>query len=53
MVNYLDGKRQGEHIDYYLSGEIKYKCSYINDNLVSELDWISYNRNLKFELLGL
>jgi len=51
--SYLEGKKHGEFIDYYSSGEISYKFYYINDNLVTELEWLCYNRNLKLDLLGL
>jgi len=51
--NYLDGKLNGEYINYYSSGEISYKCNYVNGSYVTELEWLSYNRNLKLELLGL
>jgi len=51
--NYLDGKLNGEYIFYYISVEISGKRYYINDIKVTESQWISYNRNLKLELLGL
>jgi len=51
--NYLDGKRHGESITYFRSGEISSKYYYIYDNLVIKLEWLSYNRNLTLELLGL
>jgi len=49
----LDGNRHGESIIYFKTGEIESKCYYINDNLITELEWLGYNRNLKLELLGL
>jgi len=52
-INYLDGKRNGESIYYFISGEIYSKYYHIDGEFVSELGWICYNRNLKFELLGL
>ena len=45
--------KDGEQIGYFNSGEISFKYYYINDKLVSEFEWISYNRNTKLELLGL
>jgi len=51
--NYLYGKRQGEYIIYYESGKIRSKYYFIDDKVVTELEWISYNRNIKLELLGL
>jgi len=50
---YLDGERHGEYIRYYKSGEITYKYYYIYGKSVTKLDCISYNRNIKLELLGL
>jgi len=52
-MNYIDGKRHGGYIRYFKDGEINYKSYYINDNYVTELVWLSYNRNLTLELLGL
>ena len=51
--NYLDGKIHGEFIKYYHNGEISYNYYYIYNNYVTELKWLSYNRNLKLELIGL
>jgi len=51
--NWLGGKKHGEHIEYYKSGDIWYKSYYIYGKFITELDWISYNRNIKLELLGL
>ena len=51
--NYKDGEKHGEYIGYCPSGEIRYKYYYINGKKVNELFWISYNRNIKLELLGL
>jgi len=51
--NFIDGELHGECIKYYSSGEISYKCNYVNGSYVTELEWLSYNRNLKLELLGL
>jgi len=50
---YIDGKYHGEFISYYENGDITSKHYYIYGNLVIELKWLSYNRNIKFELLGL
>jgi len=50
---YLGGEKLCESINYYLSGVIFYKSYYIYGKSVSELEWISYNRNIKLELLGL
>jgi len=52
-INYLDGKLHGEYIGYYSSGEISYKYWYLYGESVTELEWISYNRNIKLKLLGL
>ena len=52
-INYIDGNRNGESIYYFISGEIYSKYYHIDGEFVSELGWICYNRNLKFELLGL
>jgi len=51
--NYKDGEKHGEYIGYCPSVEIRYKYYYINGKKVNELFWISYNRNIKLELLGL
>jgi len=51
--SYLDGKLHGKCIYYNESGEITSKSYYINGKFVSEFGWISYNRNIKLELLGL
>ena len=51
--NYLGVNRHGEFINYFTSGEISSKYYYIYDNLVIKLEWLSYNRNLTLELLGL
>jgi len=51
--NYLDGKLHGEYISYYLNGEISYVWYYIYSEWVTELEWISYIRNIKLEFLGL
>jgi len=45
--------KHDEIIEYYPSGEISCKYCYINGNLVTELECISYNRNLKLKLLVL
>jgi len=52
-MNYIDGYLHGEYTCYYYSGEISYKSYYIYGKFVSEFEWISYNRNLTLELLGL
>jgi len=52
-INYLDCKFHGEHISYYSSGEVSIKSYNINGNVVSELEWISYSRNIKLGLLVL
>jgi len=49
--NYKDGKYHGECIYYYPGGEIFYKSCYIDGKGVIELEWISYNRNIKLELI--
>jgi len=41
------------NIRYYKTGEISYKYYYIYGKRFTELEWICYNRNLKFELIGL
>jgi len=46
-------KKHGEYIQYLLTGEMWSKINYINGEFVTELEWISYNRNIKLELLGL
>jgi len=51
--NFIDGELHGECISYYESVEISSKSYYINDKFVSEFEWISYNRNIKLELIGL
>ena len=51
--NWLGGKKHGEFIDYYKSGDIWSKSYHINGKFVSESEWLSYNRNIKLELLGL
>jgi len=51
--NYIDGEVHGEYIYYYINGEVECKYYYICSNEITELDWISYNRNIKLELLGL
>jgi len=43
----------GEHIEYYYSGEINYKSYYIDGKGVTEFEWLCYVRNIKLELLGL
>ena len=53
ICNYKDGKYHGECIYYFVSGEVESKYYYIFGNGVSEFEWISYNRNIKLELLGL
>jgi len=50
-INYLGGKYHGECIYYFTSGEISRKSYYICGEFVTELEWISYNRNNKLELL--
>ena len=50
---YLDGERHGEYISYFTSGDIWSKSYHINGKFVSESEWLSYNRNIKLELLGL
>jgi len=52
-MNYIDDNLHGESIIYYKVSEIFYKYYYIYDKVVTELGWISYDRNIKFELLGL
>jgi len=51
--NHIGDILHGEFIFYYRSGEISYVWYYIYSECVSELEWISYNRNLKLEFLGL
>jgi len=51
--NFKDGKYHGESIFYYESGEINYKSYHIDHRSSTELEWFVYNRNSKFELLGL
>jgi len=51
--NYLHGKLHGEFIEYYENSEIISKSYYINNELVTYSEWLSYNRNLKFKLIGL
>jgi len=50
---YKDGELHGESFFYNQSGDISHKYYYINDKFVTELEWISYNRSIKLELLGL
>jgi len=50
---YLGGGLHGECIHYFTNGELNYKSYYINGVDVTKLEWISYNRNLKLELIGL
>ena len=52
-INFIDGKRHGEFTAYYESGEVDFKSYDINGEGVTELEWLSYNRNIKFELLVL
>ena len=49
IFNYVDGKRQGEYIGYYESGEVKWKGNYVDDfqqgetiyyNIYGEIDKI-------------
>jgi len=51
--NYLDDNLHGELIYYYESGDISSKFYHINGKSVTEFEWLSYNRNIKLELLGL
>ena len=51
--NYIDGNRHGEYTNYFIDGEINYKYYHINGKMVTELEWLSYNRNLTLQLLGL
>jgi len=53
IINYKDGRKNGESINYFKSGLILFMKYYINNIKVSEFEWVSYNRNLKLELLGL
>jgi len=51
--NYILGTIHGESIYYYESGEILSKSYHIDGESVTEFEWLGYNRNLKFKLLGL
>jgi len=53
--NYLGGKRNGESIRYFDDRENVelYKKYYISGRLVTKLEWISYDRNIKLESIGL
>jgi antitoxin component YwqK of YwqJK toxin-antitoxin module len=51
MCNYLDGKLHGESIHYYKSGEIESKLYYINNDVVTDQEWLSYKRNIKLEYI--
>jgi len=51
-INYLDGNLHGESISYLISGKIV-KYYYIYGKSVTELEWLSYDRNIKLELIGL
>ena len=47
----LEGNLHGLYIHYYTSGDICSTYYHINGNLVTELEWLSYNRNIKLELI--
>jgi len=51
--NYIDDEVHGEAIYYFISGEVECKYYYICGKGVSYFECISYNRNLKFNLLVL
>jgi len=53
ISNYLCGDTHGECIYYHASGKIYLKSLYIYSKGVTELEWLSYNRNIKLELIGL
>jgi len=50
-MNYIDGDLHGEYIRYFKDGEIYYKSNYLGGKPVTELEWLSYNRNIKLELI--
>jgi len=50
---YLDDNLHGEYIRYSKNGEILSKSYHIDGESVTEFEWLGYNRNLKFKLLGL
>jgi antitoxin component YwqK of YwqJK toxin-antitoxin module len=50
--NYRNGEYHGEQIVYDLNGQIDYKKYYINDKLVSQEEWIAYDRKLKIEMMS-
>jgi len=50
---YIDGDLNCEYISYFKDGELWSKRYFINNIHVTKLEWISYNRNIKLELLGL
>jgi hypothetical protein len=41
--------KHGEYISYLKSGEVIYKWYYINNDMVTESEWLSYNRDIKLE----
>jgi antitoxin component YwqK of YwqJK toxin-antitoxin module len=49
--NYINGKYHGEHIGYHGTGKIWYKDYYINDKLVSQEEWIAYERMSKLTII--
>jgi len=51
--NYLGDNRHGESTFYGRSGDILTIWYYIDGKSITELEWLSYNRNLKLEFLGL
>jgi len=53
IETYSNGKMNGTSISYYISGEIYSIYYYIDNNRVSDEEWLSYNRNLILESIGL
>jgi len=51
--NYLDDNLHGELTRYNINGVVLYKCWYLYGESVTELEWLSYDRNIKLELIGL
>jgi antitoxin component YwqK of YwqJK toxin-antitoxin module len=49
--NYINGKYHGEQIGNHGTGKIWYKDYYINDKLVSQEEWIAYERMSKLTII--
>jgi antitoxin component YwqK of YwqJK toxin-antitoxin module len=49
--NYINGKYHGKQIGYYNYGQIMYKNDYINGKLVSQEEWVAYERRSKLTII--